>query len=189
MYIATEEGLNWYDMLSEKINESQDNGLDNVPITKLAALDTMSLLLATRNGLYKYSIRKDRFTFYKTASSMLDIRLTAVAVNNDTLWIANEYGIALCDLETGSWRSFMQVMTRLTGNVNDIQFTEGIVWFATDSGLLKYDIMRDYWYLYTTEDGLAHNRVYHIDIDGDDLWLSTYSGVTIFRWYRPERLE
>ncbi len=189
MFIGTEEGLNWYDPGTGNINESRDTRLDNIPVHKIVLLDSMHLLLATRDGLFKYNFENDRFSFFKTGSSLLDVRITSLAINNDTLWIANEYGIAMSDLKTGTWHSFLQATSRLQGSIHDINFTRNNVWFATDSGLLKYDKKRDYWYLYTTEDGLSHNRIFHIDIDGDDLWLSTSAGITIFRWNRPYRLE
>jgi hypothetical protein len=54
---------------------------------------------------------------------------------------------------------------------------------------LKYNLTSDYWYLYTTADGLAHNRVFNIEIDDDTLWLSTAEGITLFRWFSKTRIE
>ena len=88
-----------------------------------------------------------------------------------------------------NWKSFPATSFRFNTKINDIAFSDWNVWFATNKGLLKYDIDRDYWYLYTKKDGLADNRVYNIDIDDDTLWLSTFGGVTLFRWYREGRVE
>jgi len=189
LFIATDEGMNWYDPSIERVNESADTRLDNVPVNMIDALDDSTLVLATRNGLYNYHIQLDRFSVFQTGSALLDVRVSAVAVHDNRLWISNEYGISYQEIESGDWKSFTGLSNQADVSSRDIAFTENVVWFATRSGLLKYDFERDYWYLYTTKDGLVHNDIYHIDIDGDFMWLSTAAGLTSFRWWSPDRLE
>ena len=50
LYIATDEGLNWYDPSIDKIHESSDKRLDNVPLNMVAVLNDSTVILATRNG-------------------------------------------------------------------------------------------------------------------------------------------
>lgn len=188
LFIATDEGFNWMGPGYRKISESSDLKLDNVPIYQIAALDSI-ILFATKNGVYQYDPQNDRINFFTTGSSLLDIGITAIDVHSDTLWLAGKYGVMCCDLRTEKWTSFTQVQQYIKGTIHDVAFTPGNVWFACDSGLLKYDVERNYWYLYTVKDGLADNRVYHIDVDEDYLWLSTEMGITIFKWRRHNRLE
>ena len=52
---------------------------------------------------------------------------------------------------------------------------DGNIWFATDGGAQKYDGLR--WTTYTTEDGLAHNRVIKISQARDGaMWIGTGDG-------------
>ncbi|APF16854.1 hypothetical protein Calab_0854 [Caldithrix abyssi DSM 13497] len=184
LFIATDRGFNWMEIGYDAIQRSKNHKLNNIPVTRIAATDS-SLLFATPYGIYQYLPVKDRLTLLKTGSSVLDVRIGAVGFNHDSLWFAGQNGVAFYDPATKSWQSFTQIRFKFY----DMAFTPGIVWFATSEGLLKYVIQQNYWYLYTTRDGLAHNTVYRIDVDGFNLWLSTPSGVTVFRWYRPGRNE
>ncbi len=52
----------------------------------------------------------------------------------------------------------------------------GNLWFGTWEGVSRYD--GEQFVTFTTEDGLAHNRVYCILQDGEgNLWFGTQGGV------------
>jgi len=68
-------------------------------------------------------------------------------------------------------------------------FVNSTVWFATNRGLMKFDREMNNWRLFTTRDGLIDNNVYHIDVENDNLWLSTEKGFTIFNFNKPGRLD
>ena len=57
----------------------------------------------------------------------------------------------------------------------------GIIWLATDVGLLKYDLQKKQAKRFTTEDGLTHDFVCGMLPEGDScLWLSTNHGLSRF---------
>ncbi len=184
LFIATDRGFNWMDIGYDLIHQPKNKKLNNIPVTKITVTDS-SLLLATPYGIYQYFPESDSLMLLKTKSSVLDVQIGALGIFNDSLWFAGQNGVAFFDPVTKHWNSFTQVRFKFY----DIAFTPGNVWFATSEGLLKYVVQQNYWYLYTTKDGLAHNTVYRIDVDDIDLWLSTPAGITIFRWYRPGRNE
>ncbi len=188
LFIASEEGFNWLRPPYKQVEESQDNRLDNVPINYITTTDT-SVYFATYRGLFTYHPAEDSIQFFQVSAAVSDIGITVIANHNDSLWIGGASGIAFRSNKTRQWRSFTRIPEYIPGRINDIDFTPGHVWFATDNGLLKYQTAMDHWYLYTERDGLADDRVYHIDVDQSDLWLSTRKGVTIFRWDRPDRIE
>jgi ligand-binding sensor domain-containing protein len=188
LFIATDEGFNWMTSDYNRIEESKDTMLDNVPVYKISSSKNL-IYMATKNGIYTYNMEKDQTRFFKTRSAALDLYISAINIQNNVLWIAGRYGISMYDQENDSWQSFIGIQTVVKGEIHAINFTKGNVWFATDDGLLKYDMDRDFWYLYTVEDGLTDNQVYNIIPDREDLWLCTKRGVCIFRWDRPGRFE
>ena len=188
LFVATDEGFNWMTPDYNRIEESKDTMLDNIPVYKITSAKNL-IYMATKNGIYTYDYEKDQVRFLKTRSTTLDLYLSAINIRDNNLWIAGEYGISMYDQIKDSWQSFPGIKTVVKGDIHAISFTKGNVWFATDNGLLKYDIKRDFWYLYTIEDGLADNQVYNITPDNEDLWLCTKKGVCIFRWNRPNRFE
>ena len=188
LFIATARGFNWMSPYGKYIHESEDTKLRGTNIHKILALDS-SLILASSHGLYEYNPETDKLDFIVSKSAIMPSNVTAVNSYSDSIWTAGNKGIVLYDKRNDTWRSFPQIQDRLNTKFHDIAFTEDHVWFACNKGLLKYDIPDNYWYLYTKKDGLASNRVYHIDTDGDNLWLSTDKGITIFLWYREDRIE
>jgi hypothetical protein len=185
-YVATEYGLNWLDLLSMKIYKPSETILDNVQINQLAH-DGQVLWAATRFGLYSIDPFKDEITFYSSKAVLPDYNPTALELVKDQIWIANKYGIAYWDRISDQWRSFPGLSFQ--GEIRDIAYTKNFLWFATDQGLLRYSLERDYWRLYDERDGLINGNVYRLDPDGRRLWITTEKGLTSFRWKRTGRID
>ena len=188
LVIATDEGFNFMLPDARTAQESKNTTLDNVPVFKISATDSL-LYFATREGIYQYELSNDDLQFVNTGSAILDLYISAVNIQTDTIWAAGEYGIIFYDPVGDRWQSFTNIRQAVFGTIYDINFSGNNIWFATDDGLLKYDKKRDYWYLYTEKDGLADRHVYSVTVDADDLWLCTNAGLTLFRWYRGSRTE
>lgn len=188
LFIATDEGFNWMEPNYNRIEESNDTMLDNIPVYRIVSSKSL-IYMATRNGIYTYDIEKDKTRYLKARSTALDLFISTINVHENELWAAGKYGIMKYDSKKGEWKTFVGILETIKGNINAIEFMENSVWFATDNGLLKYDRKRNYWYLYTVEDGLADNEVYNIIPDNEDIWLCTKKGISIFRWYREGRFE
>lgn len=184
LYIATDRGFNWMDVDYDTIERSKSTKLNSIPVNRIALGDS-TLFFATPYGIYQYFPEKDVVELLKTGSAVMDVNIGAVGVNQDSIWFAGDGGVAFYDPVGKQWHSFPQVKMEFY----DIAFTPGSVWFATNRGLLRCDVKENYWYLYTTRDGLANNHVYSIFLDGADMWLSTDGGVTVFAWYRDGRKE
>jgi hypothetical protein len=66
--------------------------------------------------------------------------------------------------------SFTMIPTTLS--VNDK------VWFATSSGLYRYDKVQDEWVIFSTGNGLAGNNIRDIGVDEGVIWVATDGGVS-----------
>ncbi len=188
LYIASENGAFKYDYQTKTMESIAKKFLHQSTVNKIAC-SSQKAYLATNRGIFEYDPVKNKTFLLESRAAIADNFIDAVGVNNDTLWFAGQNGIGFYDMINADWKSFPATNLRLKAKINDITFTEWNVWFATNKGLLKYDLDHDYWYLYTKKDGLADNRVYNIDVDDDYLWLSTFGGVTQFRWYSEGRIE
>lgn len=188
VFIATDRGLNWLYLGSNRIEQPQDNSIDSRTIFQILPQEN-NLLLTTDYGLYEYNPKSDRFFSFKTGSALPDYNFTCLDATEKEIWLAGSSGISFFNKATNRWFSFTQLQYQLNAEYFDIAFTPGFVWFASDRGLLKYNQEQNNWYLYTRKDGLASNIVHNIHAEGDYLWLSTTSGLTIFRWNREDRNE
>lgn len=185
-YIATENGLNWVDMKSSRVEGISGSAIDNVNINQITVHQD-TLYLATRLGLYCMDLKEKNVQFQSSRAAIPDFNLTAINTHKNEIWLANEYGVAYNDKSKKSWFSFADLSIK--PNIRDIAFTDSTVWFATSKGLMKFDREMNNWRLFTTNDGLIDNNVYHIDVENDNLWLSTEKGFTIFNYNRQGRLD
>ena len=82
-------------------------------------------------------------------------------------------------LEKWRWTTF-DASSGLVGLVRNIfEDRDGIIWFATNNGVQRYDGYR--WTTYTTDDGLVDNRVVTVIQDRDGvMWFGTQNGISRF---------
>ena len=101
--------------------------------------------------------------------------LSSPVVAVDTLTVKTPDPI----LENWRWTAFDR-SDGLVGYMNNIyEDREGNVWFATDSGVRRYDGLR--WTTYTTEDGLVSNIVRTImQAREGAMWFGTTGGISRF---------
>jgi ligand-binding sensor domain-containing protein len=137
--------------------------------------------------LYSIDIYQDEIIFHPSKATFNDQYLTALEIIHDEIWIANRQGIAYWDYKNDSWYSYPALSMKFI--IRDIESSDDVVWFATDKGVLKYDRLENYWRIFTKEDGLMSNDVYHLDLEGDILWISTDTGITLFYWNDPYRMD
>ena len=88
------------------------------------------------------------------------------------VWVAARWpfwqqgGLSVLDPATGVWTAYASWETPLPSiYVNDVAFADkGVVWIATDAGLVKKD--GDAWTVYTTANApLVHDSIQSIDLD------------------------
>ena len=86
-------------------------------------------------------------------------------------------------LEDWRWTTFDQT-SGLAGPIRDIiEDQEGNIWFAADNGAQRYDGYR--WTTYTTDDGLAHDRVADLlQAQDGSMWFGTRSASVISAKHR-----
>jgi len=160
--------------------------IDNVEINQLAvSRDTM--YLATKLGLYGIDLMDKNIQFISSKAAIPDFNLSSVGSNKSEIWIANNYGIAFYNKSKNLWFSYADLC--IMPVLRDIVCTNSTLWLATHRGLMKFDREMNNWRLFTTRDGLIDNNVYHIDVENDNLWLSTEKGFTIFNFNKPGRLD
>lgn len=96
------------------------------------------------------------------------------------LWVAAhedwrpDGGLGVLDISTGLWTTYANWNSPLPSNfVNDLAFgANGVVWIATDNGLVKKD--GEAWTVYTTANApLLHNTIQRINLDAlGHVWLN-----------------
>ena len=124
---------------------------------------------------------------------------TSVSYVNKILWVATYFGASRYDGRT--WRNFLDKDSGLPGNfLNQVKSIDGTrTWFSTDKGLAYFDGAN--WATYRpaldthapemltrdprgnvtrvpVDTAPAHNYVFGVDFQGDDIWVATAKGLS-----------
>ncbi len=124
---------------------------------------------------------------------------TAVSYVNSIVWVGTYFGVSRYDGR--HWKNFLDKDSGLPSNfMNDVKSIDGTrTWFSTDKGLAYFD--GENWAVYrpaldtrkpemTVRDAQgriwnipvasapAHNYVFAVDFQGDDIWVATAKGLS-----------
>ena len=163
-----------------------------------AIADFSQAIEITQDAKLKRAARKKRdesaWTIYTVSDRLPSNQIQAIALDGDTLWIGTPKGLAQVNVSMGAW----QPITNVTGSLNTA-FDDGInvrslavdeeeLWIGTlNLGVIRYNKQTGIPDLYNTRSallgtggGLPHNQVNDIEIDGDEVWIGTFSGVVLY---------
>ena len=141
---------------------------------------------------------ENEIVLYKDQGLIHEIT-TSVSYAGGILWAATYFGASRYDGR--SWRNFLDKDSGLPSNfLNQVKTVDGKhVWFSTDKGLAYFDgeswavwrpaldthrpemLMRDRQSKVSpvaVDTAPAHNYIFGIDFQGDDLWVATAKGVS-----------
>jgi signal transduction histidine kinase/streptogramin lyase len=188
LWIGTYQyGLDRMNLKTEKVIRRYKSGKNSFKsnfIVHLFQASNGDILVGSWEGLYKYNAISDDFSLvpgfaFQTQSILED--------KNGLLWICTlGNGVFTLDPKTGAVENFRNDpddATSLSSNMVNGQFLDsrGDMWFATESGLCRYDFLSRSFINYTTKDGLPSNFLFKILEDSrQNLWISTTRGLVRF---------
>ena len=130
--------------------------------------------ISARSGLFFYDIPKSKFRKYED----IYLCMGACMDSQDRLWVSHRDGLLAVNLHTLESTNDPMVplasalLSDGTGNIWAGLFNGGLLKLRHISGN-QYDMQ-----FFTEEDGLAHNRVRGLLIDGDVMWITTENGLS-----------
>jgi len=119
--------------------------------------------------------------------TLLSRQTYAIDVYGDEVWFGSDLGVFGFNAAINEWLDPPAKMYETEAGINRIKATYQAVWVATNQGVLKFDREQQRWVSFTTRDGLADDRVYAIQLDGDFIYFGTSRGLTRFYWNNPFR--
>lgn len=158
-----------------------------IKVYDLAQQDNL-LWMATEFGLFVYNKRTGSGGYYNSLEETI-VGQSAFAISawGDEIWFGTDSGVSGFNAVTNEWLESPVKDHPLNAAVNRILASRQAVWVATNAGVFKYDRAMQRWVQFTVEDGLADDRVYSIQLDGDYIYFGTARGLTKFYWNSPFR--
>ncbi len=188
-----------------KFENSDATFLHSIPTFSLQSRDH-SLWIGTRQGLYHVSLEEQRimeaFTSetdimseghskYPKTSVLTAGHVMALCENSDsTLLIGLEFGgVNILNRNTGEVRSLTTAQGLANNSVCGIVADRSGIWFMTFRGLSYYDVNRERFRNFYTEDGLSHNEFNRLACYQDSNGTIYMGGMNGLNRFNPADLE
>ncbi|MEY4588244.1 MAG: hypothetical protein RL497_320 [Pseudomonadota bacterium] len=197
LWVATHKGLNQFDRSSQKFTRylsdpSNPGSLVHDDIARLYVDSKNRLWVGTRAGLDEYLSASHSFAHHSLPipqSSGKDQKIITAIYEDQKkrLWVGVQgRGIFIRDENKKEFEVFSLPGTLnfdlLNATVRDVkQDKEGLLWLATDNGLLKIDEAKNTTVLYQHEENNKHslrdNRLWKLMLDKEqNVWISSDQG-------------
>lgn len=190
--LASINGLYIYDESNDRFHRIfEGEKLTDQEIYSLDEDKHGNIWIGTARGITKINLQNDtyeKFTGGNIESEQFEAFVYKVICDNDNLWVGTlNSGIYKINIKTLEVENINSENSDLaSNNINTIlKDDNGIIWFGTDSGLIKYDsINKDFTnYFNKSYDkySLVDDEVYSMIKDRSGLiWVGTYAGVSMF---------
>ncbi len=192
LWIGTfEHGLDVMDIKTGLVKKHYRAGIDKYHLHSdfiycLAKTHTNDIIIGTTIGAYKYNTGKDDFSLLD-GMPLNNWYSYLLQDNEGTIWAATYgNGIYYYNTKTKMGGNFRYSAANSKGLPNDrvnsiFEDSKHQIWFATESGLCKFNAATKSFITYTTADGLPSNFVLSIlEDEKNNLWLSTSKGLVRF---------
>lgn len=181
MWFGTRNGLNLFNgyYFETFLNDPDDSTtIINNEITKVFKLDSINLLVGTRNGICKLNIlTKQCFRYDYTQPGYSEFVVNDIYKDKQgRIWVAARKGIFKYDKESDNFLAYKKVNSN-TGSVNSIAANdENGLWLGTSNGIFRlidneWQVVTDYLH---NPDGVKSKRITSICFDRySNLWVGT----------------
>ena len=176
-------GVDLIDVKTRKLLKNYDLHKDNATKVNSSA-NTMivteggDVLVATVDGIYKYNPASDIFLRISDQYAFL-----LYEDSQNRIWTGKNYSVPITsgDKHLTFQESDLPKVSS-TGEIYSIidihEDKAGNFWYATNNGLLKYNMLTDSALWFTTKNGMPSNVTFRIlQDDNENLWISTAAGL------------
>ena len=153
---------------------------------KALMLDSQKRLwIGTNYGIIIYDANSDKIIHFD--KNLLPSNQISCFYENykNKIFIGTENGAVYYDHKNDTCYEIKIADVKLAGqNKHIYDITEdnaGNIWFGSNIGLIKYNLITQECTFYSTKDGLATNEIYSVLTNGTDVWIGTDNGLATFQ--------
>ena len=190
LWIATSKGVTRFDKSAHWADlHEAENGLADT-FVKVADVEGRTLWVGTDKGVSRYNTLSDDPNAWDTfrraddvdtmllsqeyANSLIDNRVTSIAVGNRYVWVGTERGISRYDMKKEVWVTYAKQEGLHHDKVSSICIDGDWVWFGTEDGVSRLNTKTEEWSAFTSSDGLASDQITSIIADGNFVWFGSF---------------
>ena len=178
-------GLLKYNSKSDSFEKIKNGNLPDNDIVEIIAIDSNTLWVCTwSGGIHSFNIEKEVFEEVLIHNKRINRARSSLIDSNRNIWLGTDQGSykisnnGVIDIYNDESKSNL----KLSGNrVFDIKEDSlGNIWFGTNVGLTKLDVINNKTFYYYKQKGLPNDFIYSVLISSNnDVWVSTNFGISV----------
>ena len=161
--------------------------IEDANVTGIRKFDDELWVATYGNGIFKYSLKDDKWTNFSSKSGNLDFDFFyTIEVNKNYVWAGSSEGLFIYDKKRNNWRRRRFAQGGQWGNwIRSLLYdkSQNILWIGRFIDLTKLDVAKNRYtdYDISINKDPKSNNIKSIALDGDSLiWFGTESGVHIY---------
>ena len=190
LWIATATGVTRFDKSAHWTDQHEAENTLADTFVKVADVEGHTLWVGTDKGVSRYNTLSDDPNAWETfaraddvdtmllsqeyANSLVDNRVTSIAVGNRYVWVGTERGISRYDMKKEVWVTYTERDGLYRNKVSSICIDGDWVWFGTEGGVSRLNTKTEEWSVFTPSDGLASDQITSIVAKNDFVWFGSF---------------
>lgn len=146
------------------------------------------LWIATSDGIYRLHLKTGNLQQFHDKDSFIFNDVYQIERYENNLFFAADNGILRLNLETAKTKIIYTYSSKLISR--SLAVNGEIVVTGADQGMtiIFYNENPIVFRTFTTNDGLPSDYIFHLELDGDFIWIGTDAGLSNFWWSDPDRI-
>ena len=146
------------------------------------------LWIATSDGIYRLNLKTEKLQQFHDKDSFIFNDVFQIERYENNLFFATNNGILRLNLETAETKIIYTYSSKLISH--SLAVNGEIVVTGADQGMtiIFYNENPIVSRTFTTNDGLPSDYIFHLELDGDFIWIGTDAGLSNFWWSDPDRI-
>ena len=185
IWIGTNKGLSLYDLDKDRFYNFTLNATDeHTPVSHLAEMDSLHLLVVSEKKLYTFDIVSGTFQAFALPHIPEGIRIHSLSEQQDLVYIGTDKGLYLYSKSSKNTEKLPCKELERKTILAALQQGPAFLWIATEgNGLYRYDIQKKETKHYAPDSrnylGSDYVRVLTLDSQ-NRLWVGTFTSLNIY---------
>lgn len=139
-------------------------------------------LWGEENAITWWNMDHEDWIYYEAqfTSNIQSDRVTSIVTDSRYVWFGTDYGLVRFDKKKSMWRTFNIRDNLWKDQITSLALGNNILWIGTESGL-NWMQLSDTIIHRIKKPYLRHRMIYHLEVDGADVWVGTDRGLFLYR--------
>ncbi len=194
VWIGTKNGVSKHNILSDDPNawETYNAAIEITPTVarkyteslknddvRCLAVEDDRVWIGTKTGVSVYNFSERTWQTFTQSDGLASPEVSCIGVDESRVWFGSGHGATVYDTANETWRVYTKKDGLGSDLITSIAINEAEIWFGTfDNGVTVLTKDTGEFTILTMADGLPHNGVLSLAMDGDLVWIGAHGGLT-----------